>query len=401
MRPSGGSGSGCGRAGAAIAGRVSRISPEPLRGPRTALQIADHLADGAGSGGHHGGVEHEGRQLSRRQPSGEHVVAADPQDHADATEHEQDHQRHERGALADAAARGRERRFHPLAEQAAIGRLVAIRLHGADFVERLVQVAAEIRNPVLAGTRELADAPAEQSDGGDHHRHHQQNQSGQLEAGECQHHQAADPEQRVAHCHRHTGADHLFEQGAVRSQARNHLARAGFLEERRRQLEQMGQHVAAQIGHHALAQPGHQVEACPHRRRHDHDHRQRGKQGLVEGGWITLCKARIDHAFQTLTDDQEAGRRDHQRQQRDCNPSAVRAQVTPQQGELVQSAARGGNRFGHGPVSSPVADKQPGPDAGTPRTTREPRTAGESGDKRCGGKRIESQQSLGTLRMNG
>ena len=103
-------------------------------------------------------VEDERRQLARADPSRDHVVAADPQDDADGAEHQHDHRGDQQRALADPVHRGPERRLDALAEVAPVDGLVAVGLHGADLVQRLVDVRADVADAVLARARELAHA---------------------------------------------------------------------------------------------------------------------------------------------------------------------------------------------------------------------------------------------------
>ncbi len=71
-----------------------------------ALQLAPDFRHRAGARRHDEGVEHEGRQLARRQAPGEHVVPAHPQDHADRAERDQHHRGDQEGLLADARDAG-------------------------------------------------------------------------------------------------------------------------------------------------------------------------------------------------------------------------------------------------------------------------------------------------------
>ena len=107
-------------------------------------------------------------------------MPADPQDDADRAEHEHDHRGDEKRALADARERGRERAFDALAELAPVLVLVAVRLHRADLVQRLVDVGADVADAVLARARELAHAAAEEEDRHQHERHADEHEQREL-----------------------------------------------------------------------------------------------------------------------------------------------------------------------------------------------------------------------------
>ena len=89
--------------------RVEQLH-QPLGGARGALDLAPHLGHRARAAGHDRGIEHERRKLAGGQAPGEHVVAADPQDHADRAEADQHHQRDQPRLDADAVHARRRRR---------------------------------------------------------------------------------------------------------------------------------------------------------------------------------------------------------------------------------------------------------------------------------------------------
>ena len=163
--PRAGAGSGTGCAGARIAGSIASssnsrsVAPAArCRSPITSLIVPTALATM-----HR--VEHERRQLAGADAAGDDVVAADPQDDADRAEHQQDHGRDEQRTLPDAAQRGARTRLRPAsANRARSLGLVAVRLHRADLVQRLVDVRADVADAILARARELAHAAAEQDD---------------------------------------------------------------------------------------------------------------------------------------------------------------------------------------------------------------------------------------------
>jgi len=101
-------------------------------------------------------------------------------------------------ALADALGRRGKCLLDALAEALAVLVLVAVGLHRADLVQRLVDVDADVGHARLARARQRAHAPSVEQDRRDHQRHAEQHQRGELGAGHEQHHQAARHDQGVA-----------------------------------------------------------------------------------------------------------------------------------------------------------------------------------------------------------
>ena len=237
-------------------------------------------------------VEHERRELARADPARDDVVAADPQDDADRAEHEHDHRRDQQRALADPRQRGRERGLDALAEAAPVLRLVAVGLHGADLVQRLVDVGADVADAVLARAREPAHAAAEEEDRHDHQRHAGQHEQRELGAGDREHHEPADQQQQVADRHRRARADDGLEHRRVVGEPRDHVAGARDLEEARRQRQQVIEHRAPQIGGDALADPRHEVEARERRHRHHDDDAEHQRERAVELAGVAGARSR-------------------------------------------------------------------------------------------------------------
>ena len=209
-------------------------------------------------------------------------MAADPQDDADRDEHEKDHRRDQQPALLDPAHAGDERRLDALRIAGAVLRLVRVGLHGADFVDRLVDVRAGVGHSVLARAREAAHAATEQDDRQQDHRQTGQDEQRQLEAREHEQDQRAQAEHDVAQCKREARADHVLEHRRIVGEPGDHLARARDLEETRREREQVIEHAPAQIGGNALTDPRHVVEANVRRDRHHGDDRKQHDERLVE-----------------------------------------------------------------------------------------------------------------------
>ncbi len=169
-------------------------------------------------------------------------MAADPENHADRAEHEQDHRRHQERALAYALPRRGKGVLDALGEAPPVLGLMAVGLHRANLVQGLVEIGADVADAILARARELAHTATEQHDGQNDDRHTQQHEKGQLEARERQHHQPADQQQHIAHRHRCARADHRFQHSRVVGEPRYHLAGARELEIRRRQQQQVLEH---------------------------------------------------------------------------------------------------------------------------------------------------------------
>jgi hypothetical protein len=304
---------------------------------RGALQFAPHFRDRAGAGGDDHRIEDERRELAGAQAPGEDIVAADPEDDADGAEGDEDHRADQERLLPDARQRHVVGRLGVAREGGAVGVLVRIRLRGADLVDRLVDVGGDVGDAVLAGARQTPHAAAEDEDGNEGRGHAEQDEGGELPAGDEQHHRRAHHHQRVAHEHRDAEADHLLQERGVVGQARDHVAGALGLEERRVETEDVVEHRLAQVGDDALAGAHHQVEAEPGGDREhpgDADHR---RQRLVEQLRRAAAEAGIDDVLEALTERQHAARGDEQRQRREGDAPLVRQEKLGEPGEQLQA----------------------------------------------------------------
>ncbi len=301
---------------------------QPLGGAGGALHVADHLGQGADRDGGQDGVENEGGQFAAGHAAGDHVIAADPQNHRHRAEGQHDDDGRQQRPGADAEARGVEGLVDDGREILAVDRFVGIGLGGADGVDGLLGEGRDVGDPVLALAREFAYAPAEQHDRGHHRRYHDQHQPGQFEAGHRQHHQRAGHGQHIAQRHRQGGADHRLQQLGVGGQARQHLAGLGGLEISRRKRDHPAEHGGAQIGHHPLADPGDQIEA---RRRRQGEHGgddDEADDRLVQQDGVALLQALVDDMAQSLAEQQHGQGRHHE-----CYRGAEQAAaVWPQEG---------------------------------------------------------------------
>jgi hypothetical protein len=296
--------------------RNIRLGPQevdqPLGGARGALQVAQHLAERAHRTGHHHGVEHEGRQLARRDLAGQHIPAADPHHRAHGAEHQHDDQGGQDRPGAHPIDRGIKGVLGPLGEARAVDRLVTEGLHGADRGERFVDVGAHVGHPVLAGPAQAAHPPAEDQNRQDHHGDHQEHQARELGAGDHQHDHPAAEQQRVAERDRRGRPDHHLEQGRVGGQARQHLARAGDLEIGRGEGDHVVEDRPADVRHHPFADPRDQIEAGVAGRRHQQHHGQEHHDRVVQQGGIAAGEALVHQGAQTDTNGQHGARRYHQ-----------------------------------------------------------------------------------------
>ena len=88
----------------------------------------------------------------------------------DGDEDEKDDRTDQQRPLANAPHSGAERGFDAICVRAAILRLVRVGLYGANFVNRLVDVRARVRHPILARARQPPHPTTEKDDGQHHHR---------------------------------------------------------------------------------------------------------------------------------------------------------------------------------------------------------------------------------------
>ena len=228
---------------------------QPLGGTGGTLQVAHHFADRARRTGHEDRVKHERRQLTRGNAAGDDIVAANPENDADRTEHQQDHDRDQHRTLPYPLQRCPERTFDSCTEFAPVLCLVTVGLHGANFMQCFVDVGADLADTILRAPRELAHPTTEENDRHQHQRHPDQHQEGELRAGQRQHHEPPDHQQDVANGHRCARSDHRLEHRRIVGQARDYLARAHHFKIARWQRQQMIEHCAPQVGGNALADP--------------------------------------------------------------------------------------------------------------------------------------------------
>jgi hypothetical protein len=288
-----------------------------------ALQLAPDLGDGAGAGGDHGGVEHERRQLPGRHAAGEDVMAADPQDHGHRAEGDQHHAGDQEGLLRDARNAGAVRRLGMPAERGAVGLLVRVGLHRADLVHRLVDVGRNVRDTVLVVARKPPHPAPEEQDRNQGRGGADDDQERELPSRDEEHDRRADHHERVAQEHGKTVADDLLQHGRVVREARDHLARARGLEERRLEPQDVVEHRAAHVGDDALAEGHHEVKAQPGRGREQRREREHRAQRLVQRARGRARQPVVDHVLDALAEREPAERGDDQCRHRPAHAAAV------------------------------------------------------------------------------
>ena len=323
---------------------------QPLRRPGRALEVAHDLAERAERRGRHHGIEDEGREVARRHGARHHVPAAEPEDRTDRPQRQHDHDDGERRAHAGAPDGGAERLFHPHGEIDDIHALMAEGLHGADGGDRFLDMRAHIRHPVLRCAGEAAQPPAQHHDRQQHQRDDQHHQPGEPRAGDEQHGRSADEQQHVPERHRDRRADDGLDQRGIRGQPGQDFARLGDLEETRAELQDMGEHVAAQVRHHPLPDPGDQIGAEEGRRREHHDDAEQDDEGGVQHGGIVAGDAVIDEMAQPEADAEHRARRDYERDGGPGGLPPVRHEIARQRTQGAQVA--GGLSGGYGRVRS-------------------------------------------------
>ena len=277
-------------------------------------------------------------------------MTAYPQDDADRAEHEHDHRSDEGCALPNPLAGGLERGLHALAEAPAIGALMAIRLHRADLVQRLVDIRTDVADAVLARARELLHAAPEQDNRHDDERHTGQHEQRELDARDRQHHETSEQQQEVAHRHRGARSDDCLEHRSVVGETRNDLARARGFEPARRQPQQMVEDRAAKIGGDAFSDPRDEVEARERRDRHHDDDDQHQGQRAIELGGVAGAEAAVDDPFQPLADRKHRARGDEQCDCRCRDLPSIRTQISANAGKRLERTGRrqrGGGIGGH------------------------------------------------------
>ena len=189
-------------------------------------------------------VEHELAEPARRDRAGQHVVRTDPQDHHHAGEDDEDDDRGQHGARAGRIAR-RLIGLLDLAAETRIGQpLAGIGLHGPDRADQFGGIGGGVGQRILRAARQPPHPAAERHQRNHDHRDRQQHEAGQPRARDHHHGGGADEQHQIAQRDRDRGADRGLDLRGIRGQPRHQFAAARGIEERRRQRDQMREHVA-------------------------------------------------------------------------------------------------------------------------------------------------------------
>ncbi|MNN30021.1 hypothetical protein D3C81_1436510 [compost metagenome] len=203
---------------------------------------------------------------------------------------------------------------------------MVVGLHGFDLAEGFRHIAADIGDAVLAQSRQIAYASAENQDRRDHERQGNHHDAGEFCVGHEQQDDTANHHQQVAQEHRQRRADHRLQQRRVSGQSRLDLGTAVVLVKARMEIDQMVEHLAADVGHAALADPRHPVEPGKRTDRQTQHHQHEDADALVELMRRLSHEAPVDQQLDPLPHRQRDGGRNDQRQQRSDDLPAVRGQ---------------------------------------------------------------------------
>ncbi len=220
-------------------------------------------------------------------------------------------------------------------------------LDGADGIDHLLGIGADIGDAILRAPRQGAHAAAEEQDRHHHRGDDDQHQRGQLRAGHHQHDEAADEDEQVAQRHRHARADDGLQQRRVGGEPRQDLAGLGGFEIGRAQRDDAIENGDAQIGHHPLADPGHQREAAIGRHRQYGDDGQQRLDGAVEEVRVAGAQALVDDMAHALAEQQHGRRGDDQRDARAEDLPAVgpqKLEKAEQRRQVARARRAGGIR---------------------------------------------------------
>ena len=234
-------------------------------------------------------------------------MPAQPEHDGDGAEHQRDDDRPQHRPGAGIAGGGGERVLGRGGEAGALAVLLGEGLDRADGVDGFLGCSRDIGHAVLGGAGQAADAPADHHDRDHHQRHHDQDEAGEPGVGHHQEGEAAHDQEHVAQRLGDAGADHGLDDAGVGGQARQHLARAGHLEEAGRQMEDVAVDVAPQVGDDALAQPGDQIGAQVGRDRQGHDDDADSLDRVVERAGVAFGKAAVDQIAQADAQGEHGG----------------------------------------------------------------------------------------------
>ena len=241
-------------------------------------------------------VEHELRQRAAGHAPGQDVLRAKPQDADDAGEREEDGDDGEQRARARGAARRLVGVLHRAAEAPDGGGLRVERLHGPHRAEILRREGGGFRQRVLRAARTLAHRAARGDERQHDHGNGDQHEPRQLGARVDHHGDGAGEHENIAQQHRGRGAERRLHLRRVGGEAGHEFADAGLVVEIGVEVDEMGEHVAAQVRHHPLADRHDEVVAEAGRQGEDRHHQHHRAEIAVDGPHVVGGKAVVDHS---------------------------------------------------------------------------------------------------------
>ncbi len=193
------------------------------------------------------------------------------------------------------AARGLETLFHPVGEAGELTLFLVEALNDLHRAQRLGHHRTKIGDPVLVLSAHVPHA-AHEHDKRDHDQRHRQNQQQRQARG--QHQQianAANDHDRVPERNRDGRADDILDPRGVGGHPAGDFLWTVFLEEARRQAQQVFLHVAPDIGDHPFAQYADEIEAQPRAQpQNDDDHHEVAEPAADLRRVAALGKAAVD-----------------------------------------------------------------------------------------------------------
>ena len=165
---------------------------QPLHGPGGALHLAPHLGQCGRRGAHDRCIDEELAQLPPGHVVRQYRVGAQPQHIGDATEYQHGTDAGQCRAHARAADGGDKAVLHCRGIALALQFLERERLYRLYGVERFIDQAAGVGDPVLGSARQASHPAAHHDHRHDHYRHQCQDPDGEPGAGERQQHHRPD-----------------------------------------------------------------------------------------------------------------------------------------------------------------------------------------------------------------
>jgi len=200
---------------------------------------------------------------------------------------------------------------------------VAVRLHRADFVQGLVDIGADVGDPVLVARESFRTRRPNR-------------RIGAITSGTPSTTSAvslglvitsitnAPSMIRVFSARTKPRADHHFQQRGVVGEARDGFAGAHGLEKSGRLFQQMPEHGAADVGRYALADTTTRSRSACRSLERARRRWRAAQTARVERGRVVSREAGVDDALEALAQNEHAARRNHQRDAGDGHARPVR-----------------------------------------------------------------------------